>query len=281
MDAQYAAVYADLYRNHWWWRAREAILVRAIDRLLAGATAARILDVGCGAGLFFDVLEQFGHVEGIESDPAALEQSGKWRGRIVRGELDDTYTPTAPFDLILMLDVLEHTRRPEQMLRRAARLLSPRGAVLVTVPAFRCLWTAHDDLNHHVTRYTAGELRDALRRAGLTAGDVRYMFPSLALAKLLVRTIEAVRPRTRPIPGIPSSPINTALQGWLLVEDRLAGWMPFGSSVLATASTAALPKHSRVTATDPDSGRDSPPVVLSIMDPMLVTAHHSVSQART
>ena len=68
MDAAYAAAYADLYRRHWWWRVRERILLDRIRDLLGDrVTHANMLDIGCGAGLFFDALEQFGHVEGIGS----------------------------------------------------------------------------------------------------------------------------------------------------------------------------------------------------------------------
>src|SRR5206468_10036883 len=155
--------------------------------VLGGVPSARILDVGCGAALFFDALEPFGHVEGIESDRTAVEGSGKWGSRIAIGNLDGAYKPAAPFDLILMLDVLEHIQDTDQLLRRAAEILTPGGRILVTVPAFKSLWTAHDDMNHHVTRYTAAELRATLTRAGLRVIQTRYLLPWLVLPKLLVR----------------------------------------------------------------------------------------------
>src|SRR5262245_50528059 len=68
MDPQYAAAYPNLYRHHWWWRVREQILLEKIRRILGRVRNPRILDVGCGAGLFFDALQPFGHVEGIEAD---------------------------------------------------------------------------------------------------------------------------------------------------------------------------------------------------------------------
>ena len=61
-----------------------------------------------------------------------------------------------PFDVILALDVVEHVRNPDIMLRQAARLLARDGRMLITTPAFDWLWTSHDRLNHHVKRYTAG-----------------------------------------------------------------------------------------------------------------------------
>src|SRR6266704_1242994 len=136
MNAQYAAAYPELYRHHWWWRVREEILLRKIRGILADVPHARILDVGCGAGLFFDQLDQFGYIEGVESDQAAAEASGRWQNRIVVGNLDDRYQPAAPFDLILMLDVLEHIPDTEPVVRRAAELLTPTGRLRVTVPAF-------------------------------------------------------------------------------------------------------------------------------------------------
>jgi 2-polyprenyl-3-methyl-5-hydroxy-6-metoxy-1,4-benzoquinol methylase len=239
MNAQYAAAYPDLYNRHWWWRVREEIVLRKIRRILAGVGRARILDVGCGAALFFDALQQFGHIEGIESDRTAVERSGKWRSRVVVGELGDRDAATIPFDLILMLDVLEHVHDPDELLRRAARILTSSGRILVTVPAFDWLWTAHDDINHHVTRYTANQLRAAFQRAGLVTVEAGYMFQSLVVPKLLVRAKEALTSRPARVPRIPPRVLNQAVQAWFRAEYALAGWLPFGGSLLAVAAPGA------------------------------------------
>jgi len=88
MQSDYITAYSDLYRRHWWWRVREEILLKEVRQILGHRTGARILDIGCGAGLFFDALEVFGHAEGVESDRIAVEQSGRWRNRIHLGDLD-------------------------------------------------------------------------------------------------------------------------------------------------------------------------------------------------
>jgi len=235
MDAEYSAAYARLYREHWWWRVREEILLTKIRQVLGRTPGARILDVGCGAGLFFDALERLGHVEGIESDRLAVEQAGRWRSRIHVGELDDTFEPGSPFDLILLLDVVEHVDRPDRLLRRAASLLGPGGRILVTVPAFNWLWTSHDELNHHVERYTAKAMRHLMNDAGLTAIETSYLFQSLLLPKLLVRAKEALTAPAARVPHVPSRAVNIALQAWYRSEYRFAGGLPFGSSVLAIA----------------------------------------------
>lgn len=238
MDADYAAAYADLYRRHWWWRVRERILLDRIRDLLGDRVPhARILDIGCGAGLFFDALEQFGHVEGIESDPIAVEQSGRWRGRIHPGDLE-TFGADRTFDVILALDVVEHVRNPEIMLSRAARFLARDGHMLITTPAFDWLWTSHDRLNRHVKRYTAAEMRALVRKAGLEPVQTRYLFQSLVVPKLFVRVKEAMRPAAPSVPRVPPPALNRALQAWARSENAIAGWLPFGSSVMAVASVA-------------------------------------------
>ena len=235
MDIAYATAYRRLYQNHWWWRTREAILLQTLAGLADGAPPRRILDVGCGAGLFFDALERFGHVEGIESDAALVQQSGRWRKRIRTGELDESFHPAEPFDMILMLDVLEHVRNPEQMLGFAARTLAPGGRILITVPAFTSLWTSHDDLNHHLRRYTANQLRRTIRETGLITESVRYLFQSLVIPKLMVRAIERTRSRSPHIPRVPGPLVNDLLRRWFLAECRVSRCLPFGTSVMAIA----------------------------------------------
>jgi SAM-dependent methyltransferase len=236
MNAQYSAAYPNLYRRHWWWRVREDILLQKISALLGGARGVRILDVGCGAALFFDALDPVGFVEGLESDRTAVERSGKWRTRITIGELDESYRPAAPYDLILMLDVIEHIRDPGPVLRRAAQLLAPAGRLLVTVPAFSCLWTSHDDMNDHAARYTARQLRAAFEAAGLVTLDMGYLFQSLVVPKLLVRAKERLISRRPHVPRVPPPALNRAARAWFRAEYRLAGWLPFGGSLMAVAT---------------------------------------------
>jgi 2-polyprenyl-3-methyl-5-hydroxy-6-metoxy-1,4-benzoquinol methylase len=234
MEAQYAALYPELYRRHWWWRVRERMLLATLRRLVP-APPVRILDVGCGGGLFFEALQQFGDITGIEADATSVERGNPWADRIICGELDESFTPSAPFDLILMLDVLEHVPNSSKLLDNAARIVANGGRIVVTVPAFQWLWTGHDDMNHHVKRYTARDLTAALRGAGLTVFETRYLFQSLMLPKLAVRISENIGLRRPDLPGIPGPTISAALQAWCWIEYKLFGKLPFGTSVMAVA----------------------------------------------
>jgi 2-polyprenyl-3-methyl-5-hydroxy-6-metoxy-1,4-benzoquinol methylase len=244
MDPAYGAAYPRLYREHWWWRTRERILLATIARLVKdmGVPVPRILDVGCGAGLFFDALEAFGHVEGIESDFHAVEQSGRWRDRITVGELSPDGDP---FDLVLLLDVLEHIEQPRALLSTVARRLSPRGRVLITVPAYQWLWSSHDVLNHHVRRYSATSLRREIEAAGLEQVSSRYLFQSLVVPKLVTRALESLSHPPPRVPTIPPPALNAAVQAWFRAEDAVFGWLPFGGSVMAVGRGVSRASENR------------------------------------
>jgi len=234
VDATYANSYRALYERHWWWRAREPFLLDQLRRGLATGSAGRILDVGCGDGLFFDKLSEFGQVEGVEPN-GALVSPGRHGGRIHIGPFDESFSPPHRYSAVLMLDVLEHLEYPDKAVRHALRLLETDGRLVVTVPAFKLLWTNHDDINQHFTRYTKKSFLDLAQRSGLQVDRCRYFFFWLFPVKLVARVCEAVL-RSEPAPAkVPPRFINTALTQLSRLEEAVGGQLPipFGSSLLA------------------------------------------------
>lgn len=233
MDPAYARRYRDLALRHWWWRARNEYVKDRVSRLLRGATSARILDIGCGDAVLFPFLSSFGYVEGIEPDALVVTPDGPWRERIQLRSFDETFTSGQPFDLILMLDVVEHMDDPSGALRHAGRLLAPGGRVLITVPAFNILWTHHDTINRHRVRFTRSSLRGTVEAAGLSVASSGYLFQWLFAAKLVERMKERLG-RVTSAPEIPAPSINTSLYRLCRLEQRVLGdRLPFGSSLLA------------------------------------------------
>jgi SAM-dependent methyltransferase len=235
MDAEYAREYRDLYERHWWWRAREALVLRTLRRLRAGRTPGRILDVGCGDGLFFGRLAELGEVEGLEADPSLLSPDSPHRGRITVASFDERFQPGHRYALVLMLDVLEHLPDAEGALRHARSLLEPDGRLVVTVPAFEWLWTHHDELNRHYVRYTRSTLAEVARRAGLRMEESRYFFHWTVPGKLAVRAKERLLGPGGP-ERVPAAPVNRAL--YLLSRAEQAIRLPFGTSILAVLAPA-------------------------------------------
>lgn len=233
MEAAYAERYRRLYEEHWWWRAREAMVLDLLERLGAKGDLGHILDVGCGDGLFFDRLRDYGEPEGVEVDARTLSDVGRRSGRIHVCPFDSTFEPGHRFGLILMLDVIEHLDDDRSALTHAARLLRPGGWLLVTVPAFSWLWTQHDEWNHHRRRYTKSSLERVAEDAGFEVAESFYFFHWLVPLKLLVRVIETfTRSRSGP-PSVPSRPANSLCLTLSSVENRLFAKLrlPFGSSI--------------------------------------------------
>lgn len=241
MDQEYGARYRELYRRHWWWRARESAILGALRRLQPASGWGTILDIGCGDGLFFDELSGLGQVEGVEPEAGLLDPRGKWRSAIHAVPFDAGFQPTTRYGLILLLDVLEHMEHPAAALSQAVSLLAPGGVILVTVPAFEALWTGHDDLNHHLRRYTRSQFRALALAAGLRIERERYLFQWVAVAKLAARMVEALRRGGPALPTIPPEPINRLLAFASRLEARVASRVPipFGSSLMVTGFGAA------------------------------------------
>jgi trans-aconitate methyltransferase len=234
VDSSYAIQYRDLYYHHWWWRARERLILRTIEEVLRSRSTDRILDIGCGDGFLFDYLSKYGAVEGVESDESLVSDGGSWRHQIMLSAFDDSFQPGKRYSLILMLDVLEHIKDDVRSLQRAVELLDVRGNMILTVPAFRCLWTSHDDLNKHFRRYTKASLVKLSSEVGLRVVTCRYFFHWMFPIKLLLHTKERC---FGAIPKVPKSPqpfINQTLFRLSICEHKLLGRLPipFGNSIV-------------------------------------------------
>jgi len=241
VQSEYARNYRQLYQNHWWWRSRESYILRILRRCQqqeGDQVEREILDVGCGDGLFFPVLEQFGNVQGVESDPQIVDSNGCFADQITIGKFNDTYRPVQSFDWITLLDVIEHIPAECEPLRRAGELLAAEGKMFITVPAFNLLWTKHDEFNQHQTRYTRRLLRQQIDAAGLKLLRMQYLFHWTFPVKLLIRLKETVF-RSRPrCAQIPPAAINASCKALCQLEQRIITPLrpPFGSSLLAVAT---------------------------------------------
>jgi 2-polyprenyl-3-methyl-5-hydroxy-6-metoxy-1,4-benzoquinol methylase len=238
MDAQYALNYRELYEKHWWWRARERFILATLKGLRSQGSWDSILDVGCGEGLFFDCLKELGEVEGVETNPSLVTHENRWKQQIYVSTFDAMFQTNKQYSLILMLDVLEHLPNPMVCLRRAEDLLGPAGNLLITVPAFSCLWTTHDELNHHVSRFTKKTLSELISRTALKIHNLRYFFHWMFPVKLLIHCKEMCFRTDPSIPEVPAYHINAVLYRLSILEQKLfsARALPFGSSLLAVCT---------------------------------------------
>lgn len=88
---------------------------------------------------------------------------------------------------IVILDVLEHLESDEDMIQTLAYALQDQGKIVITVPAFSCLWSSEDDAAGHFRRYRIKQLKSLLERNGFSMDYSSYFFSFLWLPILFVR----------------------------------------------------------------------------------------------
>lgn len=108
---------------------------KALRCVPAGAV---VLDVGCARGHMARVLTEKGcKVHGIEIDPPSAEEARKYCVEVLNTDLDTNTTPALPrdfFDAVLVLDVLEHLKRPDLALTHLSTCLKPKGTLICSLP---------------------------------------------------------------------------------------------------------------------------------------------------
>jgi SAM-dependent methyltransferase len=228
---------ATLQDSHWWFIGRRAVLSRII-KALPLPPAAHILEIGSGMGGNIRMLQEFGEVTAVEADESARHWSQQRLGlRVLPGMLPDRLPDLREkFDLICLLDVLEHISDDAAALAALPPLLGDNGRILVTVPAYQWLWSAHDEKLHHFRRYTATGLESVARQSGYAIERISYfntlLFPLAAATRLYARLSG-----TKTVAGnsLPPPFLNRMLRRVFEAESGMirAVRFPFGVSILA------------------------------------------------
>lgn len=193
MDAELFTRFREMESRHWWFVARREIVLEVIERL--ALPKSRLLDVGCGTGFFLEGLRTLYITAGVDPSPIALSIcANRNLGEVKSGSATDLSAFDGQrFDLVTLLDVIEHVDDDVAALEAARGVLKPGGHVVVTVPAFEFLWTAHDDLNHHRRRYTKQRLRSALEASGFRVERLTYfncyLFPLAVVERIGKRVL--------------------------------------------------------------------------------------------
>jgi SAM-dependent methyltransferase len=245
------ATYEEMYRleDHHWWFVGKRLFVHALVRDLLARPHLRVLDLGCGTGGLLAHLQADAAasrlVVGADRSQEALRFCGR-RGLRSVACAETTRLPfrASTFDLVLLLDVLEHVHDEAALLGEIRAVLRPGATLLVSVPAYQFLWSAHDEALHHVRRYTAPRLRRALDAARFEIVRLTYTNAAALPPAVIVR---GVLPRLglRRADGTDLRPqaawVNRLLTGVYAAEAALVQHvrLPFGLSVVAVARRPA------------------------------------------
>lgn len=178
--------------HHWWFAGRRAVIEALIDRVGLPPNAS-ILEAGCGTGGNLYMLRRRGVVSAFEPfvEARMIAKARHPEDVIEDGSLPDHLPfPPATFDLVAVLDVLEHVTDDASALRSLVALVKPGGSVIVTVPAHQALWSSHDRRLHHQRRYGRADFRTLCAESGAEVIFVTSFNLLLALPAVIIRLVE-------------------------------------------------------------------------------------------
>lgn len=225
--------------SYWWYTARSDLLRIALQAYVG--TPRRTLDVGSADGPSVGWLSGQDCYVALDLDPRGLTP-GDVCGSVLELPFRD-----ATFDVVGAFDVIEHCEPEATAIAEVARVLTPGGRFLMSVPAYQWAWTYHDDWNHHHRRYTRKRAIRAVESAGLRVVKASYAFTGTFPLFAAARLAERLKQRGRAAPDLPDGAVpplpqvSPGLERLLLGLSRIDGRLlarrdlPFGSSVVLAA----------------------------------------------
>ena len=181
--------------------ARRSQMTGLLDVVARFRPSARtLLDIGSGTGLLVAEARARG-LDAVGVEPSrwcVATASAMNQVELMCGTVEEWRHQLGRYDIVTLVDVIEHTVDPISMLREAAGLLAPGGAVLIVTPdigsvAARLMrrWWWHHRVAH-VGYFDRSSMRRALQEVRLTLEADTYatwQFPAVYIAERLVRYV--------------------------------------------------------------------------------------------
>jgi len=188
MDVKESGLLGGSVGDHWYYQSKKL----ALDSMLRGTSFHRVLDIGAGSGIFSRHLLERGGSSAVCVDSAyAEDRLESFCGKPVRFVREII---PCDADLVLLMDVLEHVDDDVKFIKAGVAGAAARAFVLITVPAFQSLFSAHDRFLEHRRRYTIRSLEATVRAAGLEIVSTRYFFAFLLPIAAAIRVLQRNSP---------------------------------------------------------------------------------------
>ena len=225
--------------THWWYRAQHRLIFQTLEAEVPDWREKKILDVGCGTGA---ILKQLGNPErnvGIDLAPEAISFCReRGLGNVEQGDIHALPFPDASFDALICSSVLYHqwVGDVEGAVREMRRVLRTGGVLLINVPAFAFLHSAHDEAVMTARRFRKPEIRQLLRKQNFRIQRLTYWTTFLFPLAIVARTLGGSK-MGRDFETEGASITQRALGVIMAFELRLLRKisMPFGVALLAVA----------------------------------------------
>jgi 2-polyprenyl-3-methyl-5-hydroxy-6-metoxy-1,4-benzoquinol methylase len=242
-------MYKQEYKNmfaledtYWWFVARRKMVINLLRQYVKNRENISILDIGCGTGNNLIELSKLGQAIGLDDSQEAIDfcrQRGLYD--VVKQNAEEINLSDNSFNVITMLDVLEHVQDDNKVLNNCYNLCKKDGLMLITVPAYGFLWSEHDEALQHKRRYTASELRNKLILANFKIIKLSYTITSLFFPIFFIRLWQSIfKDSTHPQTSIVLLPklINNFIIKILDFENSLLRFInyPIGVSIVCLAT---------------------------------------------
>lgn len=187
--------YATMFRveeTHWWYRALHRLIFQTLEAELPDWREKEIVDVGCGTGA---ILKQLGNPEknvGIDLAPEAISFC-RQRGlnNVRQGDIRALPFADASFDAVICSSVLYHDWVSDvgSAVQEMHRILRPGGVLLINVPAFPFLRSAHDEAVMTARRFRKREMQELLQKQNFKIRRLTYWTTFLFPLAIAARTL--------------------------------------------------------------------------------------------
>jgi SAM-dependent methyltransferase len=245
-DASYFEFLFEMERKHFWHVGRKEIILDVLKRNVPNVAGSRMLEIGCGNGSILAYFKKNGvNIEGGDIFIECLKLCQQRAGPVTLYQTDVLSLPFhSQFDIIGVFDLLEHIYEDERALAEINQALKPKGKILLTVPAYKFLWSYFDELSKHKRRYSKGELITKLERNGFIINKISFYmffpFPVILLIRGINRILrkKSAKVNVKDYVELKTVPVlNQIFLGLLRLEKWLMRWinLPFGSSLLVLA----------------------------------------------
>lgn len=182
---------AHLEAKHFWFRARNNLIIWALGKYSAGFRS--FLEIGCGTGFVLSGIANAypeTKLQGSEIFTAGLDFASERQPVIDFMQMDARNIPfVEEFDAIGAFDVLEHIVEDGQVLSQMHNALKPGGVAILTVPQHAWLWSPVDDHACHVRRYSSKDIHFKVSTAGFeilrSTSFVSSLLPAMFVSRML------------------------------------------------------------------------------------------------
>jgi SAM-dependent methyltransferase len=251
----------EIAETYWWFVGRRTILESVLRRF--GKRSRVAVDVGCGTGRNMQLLSNYSDcVFGFDFSRVAVGLAASQGLRVACADCKAMPLADASAELLSALDVLEHLDDDMRGLREFHRVLKSDGLLLLTVPAYRFLWSEHDEALWHRRRYVASELHVKLTCSGFRVLKRTYAVFFAFFPIVVYRLFRGLFPKDPLAPKashvILPAPLNKFLTGLLKIEAWMMGAVniPWGTSIIVLAQK--VPDSETQTADDRPSPSGPP-----------------------